>query len=609
MRSGTGRRPSPPAPPPTAPQHPKVSKLAEEACGAGEAGKTNSVDSSSTAARGGAHLLDTGTLLPPLRQISLDVIQATELGRGAGVYRQGSERHNIFQDVFNEVRAQSGIGGGCSGGAAVAAARLPAGRAALPIALLGGPAMRLGGGLVALCALHAATPAHQPAQPSHPPGVARAPRPHAPPAAPHTPPQLAGKDELAPLQAGTLYTLPSMQFLESMLSDFEGSRAGAAASAPGAPGPLDLPADAFDLPDTWGPSTSAPAVQQGDSGSGTGALRPTPFDQSLALQQQAAAAAAMIHQRAGAAPSGHRDSTSSYSGFVPMGSSASAPVALAPAAPAHSGVSGMSAGMSVALPIPRAHTATYPTQLAVDPRLQQQQLLALQQQQAARMLAAAQAASQPVRGPAAPQPKNTPRRQSHAYADFDYEEPEVSLQTSKSGRVRKVSGCQRGRAEQQPAQWLGGDGRRGPAVSAALPASCRNLDLPAVGLTPSDTCQRLSLGPHHCLLPNSPAGGLVHRREAAAGRGGKVRPAAQLPLLLPVRLRMPACRLLLASAPLRTQLKPRILPHPPFCPAASLATPAAAWAPTPPAARSAARAARARRPAQARGVSTAGACV
>ena len=178
MRSGTGRRPSPPAPPPTAPQHPKVSKLAEEACGAGEAGKTNSVDSSSTAARGGAHLLDTGTLLPPLRQISLDVIQATELGRGAGVYRQGSERHNIFQDVFNEVRAQSGTGGGCSGGAAVAAAGLPAGRAALPVALLGGAAIRLGGGLVALCALHAATPAHQPAQPS--PGVARAPRPPTP---------------------------------------------------------------------------------------------------------------------------------------------------------------------------------------------------------------------------------------------------------------------------------------------------------------------------------------------------------------------------------------------------------------------------------------------
>lgn len=254
--------------------------------------------------------------------------------------------------------------------------------------------------------------------------------------------QLAGKEELAPLQAGALYTLPSMQFLESMLSDFEGSRGGASA-APGA-GPLDLPADAFDLPDTWGPSTSAQAGvgHQGDSGGGAGGLRPTPFDQSLALQQQQQHAA-MIHQR-GVGPSGHRDSTSTaYSGFVPMGTSASAPVVLAPAAPAHSGVSGMSAGMSVALPIPRAHTAAYPTQLALDPRLQQQHLLALQQQHASRMLAAAQAASQPVRGPAAPQPKNTPRRQQHPYADFDYEEPEVSLQTSKSGRVRKVSASAR----------------------------------------------------------------------------------------------------------------------------------------------------------------------
>lgn len=83
-------------------------------------GKTNSVDSSSTAAgaRGGAHLLDTGSLLPPLRQISLDVIQATELSRfKSAVYRQGSERQSIFQDVFNEVRRRrlGGRRGGLGG--------------------------------------------------------------------------------------------------------------------------------------------------------------------------------------------------------------------------------------------------------------------------------------------------------------------------------------------------------------------------------------------------------------------------------------------------------------------------------------------------------------
>lgn len=107
--------PAPPPPncrPPTpSSQHPKVAKLAEE-----DAGRANSVDSSSTAAGArGEHnprLMDSAAggvsvagLLPPLRQISLDVIQATVLGREKGLHRQPSERQNIFQDVFNEVGA------------------------------------------------------------------------------------------------------------------------------------------------------------------------------------------------------------------------------------------------------------------------------------------------------------------------------------------------------------------------------------------------------------------------------------------------------------------------------------------------------------------------
>lgn len=217
-----------------------------------------------------------------------------------------------------------------------------------------------------------------------------------------------------------------MQFLESMLSDFD-ARGGGAAAGPA--GPLDLPSDAFDLPDAWG-------AQQ------HGGLRPTPFDQQLQLQQQQQM---LIHQRAVEAY-GHRESTSTaYSGFVPLGVSASAPVAMA--APAHSGMSGSMGSMNLG-PSVRSHSA-YPGQMAAappgpDPRLQLQ-LLALQQQQQQQqraIAAAVAAAAQPgVRGPAAPQPaqpRATPRRQSHAYADFDYEEPEVSLQTSKSGRVRKV---------------------------------------------------------------------------------------------------------------------------------------------------------------------------
>ena len=52
-------------------------------------------------------------LLPPLRQISLDVIQATVLGREKGLHRQPSERQNIFQDVFNEVRRRRSSLTGC----------------------------------------------------------------------------------------------------------------------------------------------------------------------------------------------------------------------------------------------------------------------------------------------------------------------------------------------------------------------------------------------------------------------------------------------------------------------------------------------------------------
>ena len=76
-------------------------------------GKSNSVDSSSTAARGQGrahHLVDSATasLLPPLRQISLDVIAASEFNRSKGL---GPERQNIFQDVFEQVRRRR-VGGG-----------------------------------------------------------------------------------------------------------------------------------------------------------------------------------------------------------------------------------------------------------------------------------------------------------------------------------------------------------------------------------------------------------------------------------------------------------------------------------------------------------------
>lgn len=209
-------------------------------------------------------------------------------------------------------------------------------------------------------------------------------------------------------------------------------------------GPLDLPVDAFDLP---------------DFGQSQAGLRPTPFDQQQQQQQQLQQQqlqqqqAMLMHQRAGAGYGmPHRDSTGTtstgYNGFVPMGSAASAPVVMGPL---HNSGSLPLAGM-------RAHSGYAPGQMApvvvapsatLDAHAQHYHLMALQQQQAAfqqqqvvhRQHQQRAAAAAALRGPAPPQPaqqRATPRRQSHAYADFEYEEAEVTVQTSKSGRVRKV---------------------------------------------------------------------------------------------------------------------------------------------------------------------------
>ncbi|KAL4435934.1 hypothetical protein ABPG77_000696 [Micractinium sp. CCAP 211/92] len=334
-----------------------------------EEGKTNSVDSSSTAAgqSGAAHTLlhdsATASLLPPLRQISLDVIAASELNRAKGLGGQERERGSqIFQDVFNE---------------------------------------------------------------------------------------LAGKDELAPLQAGQLYTLPSMQFLESMLSDFDAAKHGSGGAGGGMGGPLELPGDAFDLPDYQ------PAGSQ--LGQHPGALRPTPFEQQQLQQPHL-----LLPQAAGMGPYGggmsHAPGASSY-GFVPTGGSApaqlgpmhgssSGSMTLQASMRAHSAYVGAHPGMVAAGPgthqmhaHPQSHAA-----LLADQEATQRHIAMLQQQQAAAAMAAARPPpGHPVPGvrqPAVPQPaqpRATPRRTSQAYADFDYEEAEVSLQTSKSGRVRKVA--------------------------------------------------------------------------------------------------------------------------------------------------------------------------
>ncbi|KAL4458850.1 hypothetical protein ABPG75_013715 [Micractinium tetrahymenae] len=339
-----------------------------------EEGKTNSVDSSSTAAgqSGAAHTLlhdsATATLLPPLRQISLDVIAATELNRTKGLGGQERERgsQNIFQDVFNE---------------------------------------------------------------------------------------LAGKDELAPLQAGQLYTLPSMQFLESMLSDFDAAKhGGGAAGGSGMGGPLDLSGDVFDMPDY---PPAAQQLRQPPPG-----LRPTPFEQQH-LQQphllhpQAAAVGPYGGSGLGPAPG-----PSGY-GFVPTGgsapaqlgsmhgSSSSGSMTLQASMRAHSAYVSTHPGMAPAGPgaahLHVAHSQSHAALLA-DQEATQRHIAMLQQQQAAAMAAAARPppghAAPGVRQPAVPQPaqpRATPRRTSQAYADFEYEEAEVSLQTSKSGRVRKVA--------------------------------------------------------------------------------------------------------------------------------------------------------------------------
>ena len=105
------RNPSAPPPPPLQPS--KQHRLATEGP---QEGKSNSVDSSSTAAGGQGHahhLVDSATasLLPPLRQISLDVIAASEFNRSKGL---APERQSIFQDVFEQVRRrrQRRVGGG-----------------------------------------------------------------------------------------------------------------------------------------------------------------------------------------------------------------------------------------------------------------------------------------------------------------------------------------------------------------------------------------------------------------------------------------------------------------------------------------------------------------
>jgi hypothetical protein len=74
-----------------------------------DGGKTNSIESSSTAAgrQPSTLLLDSASagLLPPLRQISLDLLAASELNRAKGGLSASGERSSIFQDVFEQVGA------------------------------------------------------------------------------------------------------------------------------------------------------------------------------------------------------------------------------------------------------------------------------------------------------------------------------------------------------------------------------------------------------------------------------------------------------------------------------------------------------------------------
>lgn len=182
-----------------------------------------------------------------MRQISLDVITAEDLRRTAP-----SERPNLFHDVLEQ-----------------ASARLAARPAALP---------------------HACSARR------------RWPRPHAPTTHSHTTvapspqlPQLGAKEEALTSQAG-LYTLPSLQFLETLLDDMDSRAPGSAEP------PLHLPEDAFDLPDD--PSGSRRSTgdaagfdlapyQSGAASCGAPAgrdLAPTPFA-SLLLREPSAVAA------------------------------------------------------------------------------------------------------------------------------------------------------------------------------------------------------------------------------------------------------------------------------------------------------------------------------
>jgi hypothetical protein len=260
--------------------------------------------------------------------------------------------------------------------------------------------------------------------------------------------QLAGKEDMPPLQGGQLYTLPSMQFLESMLSDFDRTgTSGGGDLGMGSGGPLDLPGDAFDLPGLGHPA----AARQHTA---SAAMRPTPFD-----QEQHAAQQFYAHPPGGPA--------AAYSGFVPTAGSAPASLQAQLGTGMHSSGGSLTLQASV-----RAHSA-YEARLAAAaslaaPSLQAHQMLMQQQAAAAAAAArhAAPAASQGVRQPAVPQPaqpRATPRRTSQAYADFEYEEAEVSLQTSKSGRVRKV-----GWLHKPPAC----PGRASPAASGTWPLDC-----------------------------------------------------------------------------------------------------------------------------------------
>ncbi len=187
-------------------------------------------------------------------------------------------------------------------------------------------------------------------------------------------------------------------------------------------GPLELPGDAFDLPDYQ------PAGSQ--LGQHPGALRPTPFEQQQLQQPHL-----LLPQAAGMGPYGggmsHAPGASSY-GFVPTGGSApaqlgpmhgssSGSMTLQASMRAHSAYVGAHPGMVAAGPgthqmhaHPQSHAA-----LLADQEATQRHIAMLQQQQAAAAMAAARPPpGHPVPGvrqPAVPQPaqpRATPRRTS-----------------------------------------------------------------------------------------------------------------------------------------------------------------------------------------------------